>query len=467
MAEPGPRGLPVLDRRGPASRPTAPASRTRRGSPSTAGSSTGCSSAASGRSRRCTTGTCRRRSRTQGGWANRDTALRFAEYAAHTVEALGDRVHTWTTFNEPWCSAYLGYGSGAHAPGRTDGADALAAVHHLNLAHGLAVPEIRRAARNEPELSITLNLHVIRAPEDATPDDRVDEAKRRIDALANRAFLGPLLRGRYDDDLLDRHGRRHRLVVPASRRRGADPPADRRARRQLLLDRHGEDVGRRRRRARTPTGTRTSAASPWPGSGDVEFVVQPGPYTEMGWNIAPDGLEELLVSLHEQFPEQTLMITENGAAFPDRVVETDDGKRVPDADRVDYLNRHFTAAHRAIAARSRPAGLLRLVAPGQLRMGLGLHEALRHRAGRLRDAGAHREGQRAAGCRSSSRPAPRRHPGRSSSAAYRGSPHAVTPAAAPCSRARRGSSRGPCAAPTRAAPRASAGPAGSPPPPSA
>ena len=58
----------------------------------------------------------------RGGWVDRDTAYRFAEYAAHTVEALGDRVHTWTTFNEPWCSAYLGYGSGAHAPGRTSGA---------------------------------------------------------------------------------------------------------------------------------------------------------------------------------------------------------------------------------------------------------------------------------------------------------------------------------------------------------
>ncbi len=96
-------------------------------------------------------------------------------------------------------------------------------------------------------------------------------------------------------------------------------------------------------------GHQDVGGSPWPGSGDVEFVVQPGPYTEMGWNIAPDGLEELLVSLHEQFPQQTLMVTENGAAFPDRVVESDAGKRVPDADRVDYLNRHFTAAHRAIA----------------------------------------------------------------------------------------------------------------------
>ncbi|NII94415.1 beta-glucosidase/6-phospho-beta-glucosidase/beta-galactosidase [Microbacterium halimionae] len=132
-----------------------------------------------------------------GGWPVRDTALRFAEYAARTVEQLGDRVHTWTTLNEPWCSAYLGYGSGAHAPGRTSGADALAAVHHLNLAHGLAVPEIRHAATNSPDVSVTLNFHVPRGLDDTSP-----EAIRRVDALANRAFTSPILRGRYDEDLL-------------------------------------------------------------------------------------------------------------------------------------------------------------------------------------------------------------------------------------------------------------------------
>ncbi|WP_294178158.1 GH1 family beta-glucosidase [uncultured Schumannella sp.] len=278
-----------------------------------------------------------------GGWPNRDTAYRFEEYAARTVEALGDRVHTWTTFNEPWCSAYLGYGSGAHAPGRTEGAAALAAVHHLNLAHGLAVPEIRRAATNDPELSITLNFHVIRGDHETSP-----EAIRRIDALANRAFTSPLLHGRYDDDLLadtaevtewafvrdgdlaqihqpiDILGVNYYSTVTVKMWDGVSPRAN--------ADGH-KDMG----------------GSPWPGSRDVEFLTQPGPYTDMGWNIAPDGLEELLVHLHEEFPNQPLMITENGAAFPDRVVESEHGTRVPDADRIDYLNRHFTAAHRAIA----------------------------------------------------------------------------------------------------------------------
>jgi beta-glucosidase len=278
-----------------------------------------------------------------GGWPARDTAYRFAEYAARTAEALGDRVATWTTLNEPWCSAYLGYGSGAHAPGRTDGAAALAAVHHLNLGHGLAVEEVRRAASNDPELSITLNFHVIRGDDDTSP-----EAKRRIDALANRAFTHPLLRGEYPADLLDDT----REVTDWSFVRDGDL-----ARIAQPLDVLGvnyystvtvkmwDGVSPRA----TNDGHKDMGGSPWPGSRDVEFLPQAGPYTEMGWNIAPDGLEELLLSLHEQFPEQPLMITENGAAFPDRVTHTDAGPRVHDADRVDYLRRHFTAAHRAMA----------------------------------------------------------------------------------------------------------------------
>ena len=271
-----------------------------------------------------------------GGWPHRDTAERFADYAELAAGALGDRVHTWTTLNEPWCSAYLGYGSGAHAPGRTDGADALAAVHHLNLAHGLAVPRLRGASSNSPEVSVTLNFHVIRG------DD--PEAARRIDALANRAFTSPLLLGRYDPDLLDDT----REVTDWSFVRDGDLASIRQPIDVLGVNyystvtvRMWDGVSERS----ANDGHKDMGGSPWPGSRDVEFLPQPGPYTDMGWNIAPDGLEDLLVDLHERFPEQPLMITENGAAFADRVVEG----RVPDVERVDYLNRHFTAAHRALA----------------------------------------------------------------------------------------------------------------------
>jgi beta-glucosidase len=270
----------------------------------------------------------------EGGWTNRATAEAFADYARIMGESLGDRVHTWTTLNEPWCSAYLGYGSGAHAPGRTDGGAALAAVHHLNLAHGLAVAALRDVVTNSPQFSITLNLHVFRGE---------PEAVRRLDALANRAFLAPLLEGVYPADLI--------ADTAAVTDWAFVRPGDLALIRQPLdvlgvnyystnLVREWDGVSVKQ----TADGHKPSAGSAWPASEHVEFLEQPGPYTEMGWNIDPSGLEDLLVALHENYPGLPLMITENGAAFDDRVV---DGA-VHDVERVDYLRRHITAAHRAI-----------------------------------------------------------------------------------------------------------------------
>jgi len=134
----------------------------------------------------------------QGGWTNRETALRFAEYAEVVGRALGDRVPTITTFNEPWCSAFLGYSSGVHAPGISDNASSLAAVHHLNLAHGLGAQALRAVMPASGRVSITLNLAVVRG----VSDDDAD-AVRHVDGLANRIFTEPVLRGRYPQDLLD------------------------------------------------------------------------------------------------------------------------------------------------------------------------------------------------------------------------------------------------------------------------
>ncbi|PSK66562.1 Bifunctional beta-D-glucosidase/beta-D-fucosidase [Micromonospora sp. MH33] len=277
-----------------------------------------------------------------GGWPARDTALRFADYAAGIVGALGDRVHTWTTLNEPWCSAYLGYASGVHAPGRTEPAAALAAVHHLNLAHGLAgrlVRELAPAAR----LSVTLNLHVIRPASDSPADH---DAVRRIDALANRAFLGPVLDGTYPADLLaDTAGVTDWSFVRDGDERTAAVPLD------VLgvnyysstLVRAWDGVSPRS----DADGHGASAHTPWVGAGDVDFLPQPGPHTAMGWNIDPGGMTELLLRLHREHPDQPLMITENGAAFDD--VVSPDGA-VHDDRRVDYLRRHVGAVADAIAA---------------------------------------------------------------------------------------------------------------------
>ncbi|MEF3404088.1 GH1 family beta-glucosidase [Agromyces sp. CCNWLW203] len=279
----------------------------------------------------------------EGGWVSRDTAYAFADYARLVGERLGDRVAVWTTLNEPWCSAYLGYGSGAHAPGLMDGAKALAAVHHLNLAHGLAIEALRGVVTNDPGYSITLNLHVIRPSGDGGA-----EAARRIDGLANRVFLGPLLGDGYPADViadtasvtdwsfvesgdteiiaqpLDLLGVNYYSTVTVDLWDGVSPRAN--------ADGH-KDMG----------------GTPWPGSEHVEFLAQPGPYTDMGWNIDPSGLEDLLVSLSERYPELPLMVTENGAAFADVVVDGPEGPAVHDVDRIDYLQRHFTAAHRAMA----------------------------------------------------------------------------------------------------------------------
>ena len=136
----------------------------------------------------------------EGGWANRETARLFAAYAAVMHEAIGDRVRIWTTLNEPWCSAFLGYAAGVHAPGRQEPAAALAAAHHLLLGHGLAVAELRR---RDPDVSlgITLNLTVADPADPGSADDR--DAARRIDGLHNRIFLDPLFRGEYPADVLD------------------------------------------------------------------------------------------------------------------------------------------------------------------------------------------------------------------------------------------------------------------------
>lgn len=276
-----------------------------------------------------------------GGWPVRATADAFERYAEIMGTSLGDRIHTWTTLNEPWCSAYLGYGQGGHAPGRAEPASALAAVHHLNLAHGRAVQALRATSTGDPDYSVTLNFHVARGR-----GDQASEAIRRVDALANRAFTGPMLRGEYPADLLqDTASVTDWSFVQEGDLEAIHQPID------VLGVNYYSTVTVRLWDGVSPRQVNdghkaTAGGTAWPGSdGVLEFLEQPGPYTEMGWNIAPEGLEELLLSLREQFPDQALMVTENGAAFADEVAE--DGS-VPDADRLDYLRRHFTAAHRAM-----------------------------------------------------------------------------------------------------------------------
>lgn len=275
----------------------------------------------------------------QGGWPERDTAYRFAEYAAIMGAALGDRVAGWTTLNEPWCTAFLGYGSGAHAPGRSDDLAALRANHHLNLGHGLALRELRSTVTNpSAQYSVTLNFHGLEEVDNSSP-----EAMERIDALAHRSFIDPMLHGRLSERLISdtKEITNWDFVQPGDLDL-IHQPLD------FLGVNYYYTTGVKMWDGVSPRGTddghRSAVGSPWPGSREVEFVSAAGPRTAMGWNIAPEGLEDLLVSLSKEFPRLPLMITENGAAFDDTEV---DGA-VHDIDRVNYLQTHFQAAHRAL-----------------------------------------------------------------------------------------------------------------------
>ncbi|SEG64532.1 beta-glucosidase [Thermomonospora echinospora] len=276
-----------------------------------------------------------------GGWPVRDTALRFAEYAEAAGRALGDRVGVWTTLNEPWCSAFLGYGSGVHAPGRTDAADAIAAAHHLNLAHGLGVEALRGVVLPRARFSVTLNLHHVRGE---SPDDA--DAVRRVDGIANRIFLGPMLTGGYPADLVaDTAQITDWAFVRPGDERTVAAPLD-----VLGVNYYSPTLVRRwdgSAPRQTADGHGASAHTAFPGCEDVEFVRQPGPYTAMGWPIDATGLTELLVRLHRDHPSVPLMVTENGAAFDDRA---DPDGRIRDTRRIGYLRDHIGAVRAALDA---------------------------------------------------------------------------------------------------------------------
>ena len=274
-----------------------------------------------------------------GGWGSRATADRFAEYAAIVAGRLGDRVPAWTTLNEPWCSAFLGYGSGVHAPGRTDAGLSLAAAHHLLLAHGLGVQALRSALPAGHQVSITLNLSAV-VPASASAADA--GAARRIDGLANRLFLDPLLRGRYPDDVrADTAALADWAFVHDGDERAISAPID-----VLGINYYTPTVvGAGGEQERGSDGHAPSQHSPWPGCDDVRFVRRPGPRTAMGWTIDARGLRALLDRVHREYPGTPLMITENGAAFDD---EPGPDGGVEDPARIAYLRDHLAVVHEAI-----------------------------------------------------------------------------------------------------------------------
>jgi beta-glucosidase len=275
-----------------------------------------------------------------GGWPARDTAFRFAEFAAAVHDAVGDRVRYWTTVNEPWCAAFLGYASGEHAPGRREPAAAVRAAHHLLLAHGLATLALR-AQDASSQVGIGLNLYAV-SPASGEQADL--DAARRIDGLQNRFFLDAVLHGRYPSDVLEdlRAVASEDLVRDGDLATIATP-----------LDMLGVNYYSRFTVSGRPAGRASAAAaptdsgSPWVGSEHVGFVDSGLPVTGMGWEIDDSGLLEVLVRLAREYPPIPLAVTENGAAFHDEIA-ADGG--VHDPERLAYLQAHMGACRQAIAA---------------------------------------------------------------------------------------------------------------------
>jgi len=252
-----------------------------------------------------------------GGWTSRDTAKAFTEYTEAVVRRLGDRVRHWITHNEPWVHAWIGHSWGLHAPGRTSEADAVAAAHHLLLSHGWAV-EVIRAATPDAQVGIAPNLaHAY--PASDTPED--EAAAWQVDGEGNRWFLDPLFRGTYPADLLERNEMVAPLVEDGDLATIAAP-----------LDFLGVNNYFRFVVSAGADGPRMER-------------VEESQHTDMGWEVYPDGLHQLLVRVSRDYSPPAIYVTENGAAFGD--VRVHDG-HVHDPERTAYLESHIAAVSRAI-----------------------------------------------------------------------------------------------------------------------
>jgi beta-glucosidase len=278
----------------------------------------------------------------KGGWASRDTAQRFAEYAFIVGAELGDRVANWITLNEPHVVAHNGHRTGVHAPGLTDGAVAAAVTHHLLLGHGLAASALRAVIPAGKDVGVTLSLTPVRLGPDA-PED-LQHAARVTDASINGLFLSPLLYRRYPEHALPE------VLPPAGLIHDGDlkvigAPLDFLGvnyYRPIHL-RHGDP-------ARLLLGEEPAVAG---FDGIVQFHPAELERTNMGWLIDPEGLYELLLRLSKDAPGLPLYITENGRAAED--YQGTDGV-VNDLERIKFLHQHLHAAACAVKDGANLAG---------------------------------------------------------------------------------------------------------------
>jgi beta-glucosidase len=257
----------------------------------------------------------------RGGWQNRDTASWFADYAQLTVRRLGDRVKHWASFNEPNCACVKGYGEGEHAPGVRGRKSALAAIHAMNLAHGLGV-QAMRAERADLLLGDIYNFHP-REPASEREEDEI--AAAMLDALWNRSFADPQMLGHYPEPLA---AEIEDLVQPGD------------------LDLIKQQLDYFAFNHYTRTRVRRDPDHPF------EVGTLPAPLgsrtTDMGWEIAPAAFRDVLIEAKERYSgDMPIYVLENGAAFPD-VIDADG--RIRDDRRIAYLRDYLGAVQDAIAA---------------------------------------------------------------------------------------------------------------------
>ena len=276
----------------------------------------------------------------EGGWAVRSTALAFESYARVCAEEFGDRVHQWVTLNEPWCTAFLGYYMGIHAPGKSDTELALAAAHHTALAHGYGTRAIKKV-RPDARVGITVNMNTMHTDSDSPETKEIFDL---VDAQQNRWWIDALMTGKYPANLIAEYSSYtsalSQLILPGDESiLKTDPDF-------LGVNYYCDGfVGEAR-----PGDVSMDKHSPYPIK-RVAHMDLPSTFfderTDFDWPITPSGLGLLLERIHRDWPQiPCIYITENGAAFNE---EPDENGVINDQRRVNYLTSHINSMNHAIS----------------------------------------------------------------------------------------------------------------------
>ncbi|GCE28453.1 beta-glucosidase [Dictyobacter alpinus] len=269
----------------------------------------------------------------QGGWENRATAEAFADYAELMTRHLGDRIDNWITHNEPWCATYLGHGNGVHAPGIKNISVVGIVAHHLLLSHGLAMPRMRAQLKPGARIGIAPNLFPVYSTE--TSPAVLERVERELD-FRNRWFLDPVFKGHYPEHLFKHLGCQEPDIQPGDMELISAP-----------IDFLGMNYY-------NPLRLQSEQQA----GGETTFEVlnaAPGiATTEMGWEVYPQGLMDLLAWLQQSYEIPELIITENGSAYVDQLTSIDGEERIVDEQRLQYFRGHITAISSALAQKKTP-----------------------------------------------------------------------------------------------------------------